>query len=317
MTEKQTTVSIIVPCYNGARFLHATLESAVSQTRPPLEVIVIDDGSTDDSAAIAESFGAPVRLIRQLNQGESVARNKGIAVAKGTHLLFLDADDLLGPQALEVLSTAVDTVPGSVALMGCGWFESDPSKSYVNQLPRYNCFFPHIIAENLGPIHCWLTPTKLIQQIGGFNEQRRWFEDWDLWCQVGLTGTPLVVVPFVGAFYRRHPGAQSATSSELDRALGHCCMLERLCRSILPREDLLQAHGETLFWCAWTGLHTAKVKGANWRELELLAACLSELARKGPAGVRGTWYARMIRYLGVRWAETVRNLYLRRQVSPA
>lgn len=74
----QKTVSVVIPCYNGAPFLRETLESALNQTHPPLEVVVIDDGSTDDSAAIAESFGPPVRVIRQENQGESVARNWGM-----------------------------------------------------------------------------------------------------------------------------------------------------------------------------------------------------------------------------------------------
>src|SRR4051812_28904107 len=98
MTETSSiTVSIITPCYNGGRFISDTIRSALGQTRPPLEMIVIDDGSTDGSANIAESFGAPVRVIRQSNHGESVARNCGISEAKGTHILFLDADDLLAP----------------------------------------------------------------------------------------------------------------------------------------------------------------------------------------------------------------------------
>ena len=81
--EMPVTVSIITPCYNGAPFLHATLQSALAQTHAPLEVIVVDDGSTDESAAIAEAFGTPVRVIRQANQGESVARNRALAEARG------------------------------------------------------------------------------------------------------------------------------------------------------------------------------------------------------------------------------------------
>lgn len=86
-------VSVVIPCYNGAKYLRETLGSALAQTHAPLEVIVIDDGSTDDSAAIAESFGPPVRVIRQSNQGESVARNRGIDEATGDWIAFLDADD--------------------------------------------------------------------------------------------------------------------------------------------------------------------------------------------------------------------------------
>jgi glycosyltransferase involved in cell wall biosynthesis len=95
------TVSVVIPCYNAACFLHETLASVLRQTHPPLEVIVVDDGSTDNSAAIAESFGPCVRVIRQKNQGESVARNRGIDEAKGDWIAFLDADDFWEPTKLE------------------------------------------------------------------------------------------------------------------------------------------------------------------------------------------------------------------------
>lgn len=88
------TVSVVIPCYNGATFLRETLDSVLAQTYPVMEVLVIDDGSTDDSATIAESYGPPIRVIRQPNQGESVARNRGIDEARGDWIAFLDADDL-------------------------------------------------------------------------------------------------------------------------------------------------------------------------------------------------------------------------------
>ena len=96
------TISAIIPCYNGAAFLRETLESVLSQTLPVLEVIVVDDGSADDSGAIAESFGPIVRVIRQSNQGESVARNRGIDEAKGEWIAFVDADDLWSPEKLRL-----------------------------------------------------------------------------------------------------------------------------------------------------------------------------------------------------------------------
>lgn len=97
----QPTVSVVIPCFNGAPFLRETLDSALSQTHSPLEVLLVDDGSTDESAAIADSFGPPVRTIRQVNQGESVARNRAIEEALGDWVAFLDADDLWHPQKLE------------------------------------------------------------------------------------------------------------------------------------------------------------------------------------------------------------------------
>lgn len=103
--------SVVIPCYNGSAFLKETLESALNQTHPPLEVIVIDDGSTDDSAAIAESFGPPVRVIRQENQGESVARNKGIKESNGDWVALLDADDYWKPNKLEEQVSLINSLP--------------------------------------------------------------------------------------------------------------------------------------------------------------------------------------------------------------
>jgi glycosyltransferase involved in cell wall biosynthesis len=101
MTNNDTTVSVVIPCYNAEPFLRETLDSVLGQTFPALEVIVVDDGSTDQSAAIAESYGPPVRVIRQSNQGESVARNRGIDESIGDWIAFIDADDLWLPEKIE------------------------------------------------------------------------------------------------------------------------------------------------------------------------------------------------------------------------
>lgn len=90
----QNRVSVVVPVYNGARYLGETLASALAQTHPPAEVIVVDDGSEDDSAAVAHSFSPQVTLIRQAHAGAGAARNQGAARATGEWLAFLDADDL-------------------------------------------------------------------------------------------------------------------------------------------------------------------------------------------------------------------------------
>jgi glycosyltransferase involved in cell wall biosynthesis len=94
-------VSIVVPCYNASRFICETLRSAISQTHAPLEIIVVDDGSVDNSASLAESFGPPVRVVRQANQSQACARNRGIGEARGEWIAFLDADDVWLPAKLE------------------------------------------------------------------------------------------------------------------------------------------------------------------------------------------------------------------------
>src|SRR5436853_333315 len=93
-------VSCIVPVFQGERYLRDAIASILAQTSPPFEVIVVDDGSSDRSVAIAESFGPPIRVLRQDHRGVSAARNHGVRAARGALLAFLDADDLFLPAKL-------------------------------------------------------------------------------------------------------------------------------------------------------------------------------------------------------------------------
>jgi GT2 family glycosyltransferase len=305
----QPTVSVVIPCYNGAKYLRETLESALNQTHPPLEVIVVDDGSTDDSAAIAESFGPPVRLIRQENQGESVARNRGIAEARGSHILFLDADDLLHSEALERLSAAIDGIENAVALMGTRYFTDDPAVPYRVRIPESSEFFPAIVRGNIGSVHCWLTPRALLRQIGGFRNTMRYFEDWDLWCQVGLSGARLMPVPFAGAYYRRYPSSQSHSARAADRCRGHAAIMERLIGDVLPRNELLGLCSDDLFWCGWAAMHRARRAGVAWRELRGLAQRLNDLVRSGRGSFQSGRFVKVARLLGIRNAERLRRFF--------
>ena len=95
------SVSVVIPCFNAAPFLKECLDSVLNQTRPADEIILVNDGSTDASLEIAESFGAKIKIISQLNQGVSSARNRGILAAKSEWIAIQDADDVWHPEKLE------------------------------------------------------------------------------------------------------------------------------------------------------------------------------------------------------------------------
>jgi glycosyltransferase involved in cell wall biosynthesis len=111
-------VSVIVPVRDGERYLGEALESALNQQPQPLEVIVVDDGSGDASATVAESFGSPVRVLRQPSAGAGPARNRGIAAARGDVIGLLDADDLWTPNALSARLPEFERVPAPDLVWG-------------------------------------------------------------------------------------------------------------------------------------------------------------------------------------------------------
>jgi glycosyltransferase involved in cell wall biosynthesis len=300
------SVSIITPCYNGASFLQQTLASAVNQSSPPLEIIVVDDGSTDDSAAIAERFGPPVRVVRQTNHGESFARNRGLQEARGSHVLFIDADDLLAPDALQHLGSALEGKSGAVAIMGCVFFTSDPDTPYASSENNYRQFYPGIIQSNFGPPLCWLAPIDLVRRAGGFCESLHWFEDWDLWWRVGLDEPELIPVSYMGARYRQHPQSQLATTSPANRARGHAAVMARMTDAMVRRPSMLARYGDQMFWSVWTALKRAREANVPWAELASLQSSLRDLASKGPRSVTRSSTARAIRWLGPRLVGLVR-----------
>ncbi len=118
MTEFTPKVSVIVPCHNAAAYLAEALDSLLAQQPAPWEVIVIDDGSTDGSAAIAEAFGLPVRCHRQENQGIAAARNQGLRLAAGEVIAFLDADDLWPVDSLSLRLRKLAEEPGLDVVFG-------------------------------------------------------------------------------------------------------------------------------------------------------------------------------------------------------
>ena len=310
-------VSIIVPCYNAGSFLRETLDSTLRQTVAAAEVILVDDGSTDDSAAIAESYGPPVRVIRQANQGESVARNAGLAAARGEYIVFLDADDVLAPGLLEAQLHSLEGVKNGVACTGFAAFFDSPAKAFPPTMPRARAFFPEIISKNLGPPSCWMIPKELILQAGCFHASQRYFEDWDLNWRVGLTGATYVPVPILGFYYRWHEKSQIATAGNANRAYGHAWLMERMCRAFLDRDDLLQRYGDTLFWSSWSSLRACRSFDVPWSRLRLLGNMLEEIARRGPASLERSTLARAVRWLGIRRAEAIHALWNGKAAAPS
>ncbi|MBK5258426.1 MAG: glycosyltransferase family 2 protein [Thermoanaerobaculia bacterium] len=177
------TVSVIIAAWNRARELRSAIDSAFAQTFPPLEVIVVDDGSTDETpevlAQYCERYGDRIRVLRQSNQGVAAARNAGIAVARGDQLAFLDSDDVWLPRKLELQVARFDADP-QLGLVHCGAdFEGtgvnvDGMEGWVaTELLRFDRSV--IVAHGSGV----MVPKRVAEELGGFDARMRVSEDWD------------------------------------------------------------------------------------------------------------------------------------------
>lgn len=179
----QPLVSVIIPSYNSARFIRATLESVLKQSPAVFELIVVDDGSTDDSASIVASYEA-VRLIRQTNQGVAVARNAGLAIARGEYLVFLDADDVLLPGALEAGLNAFASHPECAFVYGhCQFIDAEGRLLPTPYRPRLTHDHYHKLLKQ-----CVIQSPGVVmfrrQAVDGFAATVNGVEDWEIYLRI-------------------------------------------------------------------------------------------------------------------------------------
>ncbi|MBQ7530896.1 MAG: glycosyltransferase [Paludibacteraceae bacterium] len=197
-------VSVIVPMYNAAPFIVEALESIMASTYRPLEVIVMDDGSMDDSLRVAQAFATnhpEVRVLSQPNAGVSAARNNAIRVAKGEWILPVDADDRISPTYIE---HAVVAICDDVRIISCR-AEYFGARQGEWRLPE----FSHELLARKNMIHaCSLFREADWQRVGGFCEQEIYREDWDFWLSLMELGGRYVRLDEVGLYYRIQEGSR-------------------------------------------------------------------------------------------------------------
>jgi len=211
-------VSIIIPVYNVAETIAETIKSVLVQTSTRWEVVVVDDGSSDETVAIASQFAVEdsrIRVVSQANQGVCVARNTGIHVAQFDWLLFLDADDWILPQHLEKMTAAL-AADSTLDAVHCGWSRVAPDGSLVGE--RYGSsvtdLFPVLTRHCPFAIHACIVRKALIEAVGGFDVSLQTCEDWDLWQRIARMGARFGAVKEILAPYRMRPNSLSSNSHQ-------------------------------------------------------------------------------------------------------
>jgi glycosyltransferase involved in cell wall biosynthesis len=204
-------VSILTPAYDVARFVGAAVDSVLAQTFPDWEMIVVDDGSRDGTAAVvAERRDPRIRLIAQENAGVSAARSRAMAEARGEAILFLDADDWLAPDALSRLLAALASAPEAVGAYGGYAVMAEDAGPGDAPLRRKAGPFPSgdlletLLVENLfangGHL---LLRREAVRQAGPFLPQLRYGEDWEYWIRLSLQGPWAVAAGAAPILYLR------------------------------------------------------------------------------------------------------------------
>ncbi len=238
-------VSIVIPCHNAAAWLAETLESALAQTWPEKEVILIDDGSADGSLEIARSFESRgVRVLTQANRGASAARNAGLREARGDFIQFLDADDLLAPDKVErQIDAAANMVAASLFSARWGRFQSDPAEAVFvpernwRSMPSIDWLSLSFAGEGMMVPAAWLVPRVLIEAAGPWEESLTLNDDGEYFCRVALAANAIVFCPEAVCFYRSG-NANSLSHRHTAAAWESAWRSQLLCqRHLLGRED--------------------------------------------------------------------------------
>jgi glycosyltransferase involved in cell wall biosynthesis len=201
-SSNQEIVSVVIPCYNHAHFLGEAIASVINQTYPHIEIIVVDDGSEDNTEQIAKAY-PNIRYMRQNNFGLSRARNVGLSHSKGTYIVFLDADDCLFPEAIDIGLRAL-TSRNDCALTFGLFVNVGISKGKQKLLPDMNYRYQELLQRNvIGNPGSVLYRRWVFTEIGGFDEANSPAADYDLYLRVARR-FPILCHHQLVVQYRKH-----------------------------------------------------------------------------------------------------------------
>jgi len=200
------SISVIIPVFNGENFIAHALKSVLEQSFQDIEVVVVDDGSTDSTPTVVRQFPEKVRYIRQERQGVSASRNKGISISRGKYIAFLDADDVWLPHKLERQIAYFKNNP-ALGGVGCGFFATDENLNILEEHIPSPCELPDLLLmQRDGGLTSGsriLVPKLVVDRVGGFNTHLSTSADLDFAIRIKMN-YEVSFVPEALVLYRQH-----------------------------------------------------------------------------------------------------------------
>lgn len=322
MSSSSPTVSIIIPAYNAARWIGDTLQSALAQTWKSKEIILIDDGSTDETVAIAKRFETPIlKIICQDNRGPGSARNRAFQESQGDYIQYLDHDDLLSPEKIEAqLKLLLEHAPGMVGVSAAVYFmdgrEPDgglrqdgwPLVSTDDPLNWLIDLFGPDGPFSMVPPGCWLTPRTLVEDAGAWDEQPTPDDDGEFFTRVIIRSSGIRRSETGRFYFRKHPGGQNLScqrTEELHR--GALRSTERKAQAILAQSEAPRAKR------ALANLFMNRAAASYPFYPEIAASAIKRADELGGASFFrpfGTWRGELLsRFIGWKLARRASVLY--------
>lgn len=211
MDKQQPLVSVITPCYNQGKYLAEAIDSVLAQTYANWELLIVDDGSTDNSAEVAKAYAekdARIHYIYQSNAGPSAARNHGVRESKGTYIQLLDGDNKLSARCVELAVEHMESHKETVVFYSRVRYFGVRNDEFVIRWTGY----ADLLCQNSIDCCCMVRRTDF-DSIGGFDEQMRGYEDWEFFIRL-LYGRPNVYQHPDVLFYYRITDSQTGVNAQ-------------------------------------------------------------------------------------------------------
>ena len=242
-------VSVVIPSYNRAQYIAETIESVLAQTYNNIEVVVIDDGSKDNTREVVEPYSPRVRYVWQENSERGASRNHGLRLSKGEFLAFLDSDDLWLPNKLEEELRIFGEMPN----VGVVYSDADLVDSegrFLKTIMRNGysgAVTDKLLRDNFVTLSAHLIRRSLAVQVGGFREERELSgsEDWEFWIRLSCV-TEFAYLRKVTTKIRTHPANTMSDAGAMSRSMGNAL-------KVVKEQDYLSARQKA-------GLHKMRAK---------------------------------------------------------